>query len=140
MRAEERWPNKPMVPTAITSLIEYVPGSLRQHIGEPLGRQRATHDGPRFTAEAQRAQRREQFQRRQRATSGSARIGPTRDVQRTTQWRVASDGDDPRAPQAPNDGTASDAGSATTEPRSDARRRDERFHNPPRGDARRRDA
>ena len=62
---------------------------LQERITE-LGRQRATHDGPRFTAEAQRAQRREQFQRRQRATSGSARIGPTRHVQRTTQWRVAS--------------------------------------------------
>jgi len=45
MRAEERWPNKPMVPTAITSLIEYVPGSLRQHIGEPFGSvRRATSD------------------------------------------------------------------------------------------------
>jgi hypothetical protein len=29
-----------MVPTAITSLIEYVPGSLRQHIGEPFDAER----------------------------------------------------------------------------------------------------
>ena len=83
-------PNKPMVLTALTTTEEPAISSVRQHIGEPLGRQRATHDGPRFTAETQRAQRREQFQRRQRATSGSARIGPTRHVQRTTQWRVAS--------------------------------------------------
>ncbi len=30
-------PNKPMVPTAPTSLIEHAPGSLRRHIGRPLG-------------------------------------------------------------------------------------------------------
>jgi len=30
-------PNKPMVPTAPTGLIEYAPGSLRRHIGQPLG-------------------------------------------------------------------------------------------------------
>ena len=30
-------PNKPMVPTATTSLNEYTPSSPRQHIGQPLG-------------------------------------------------------------------------------------------------------
>ncbi len=30
-------PNKPMVPTAPTSLTHYPPGSLRRHIGQPLG-------------------------------------------------------------------------------------------------------
>ena len=40
-----RRPNKPMVPTAPTSLIEYAPDSLRRHIGQPLDsprQQRAT--------------------------------------------------------------------------------------------------
>ena len=30
-------PNKPMVPTALTTTEERSPGSMRQHIGEPLG-------------------------------------------------------------------------------------------------------
>ena len=33
-------PNKPMVPTASTSLTEYTPRSLRRHIGQPLGGRR----------------------------------------------------------------------------------------------------
>ena len=33
----EAEPNKPMVPTAPTSLIEYAPSSLRRHIGQPFG-------------------------------------------------------------------------------------------------------
>ena len=45
--------------------------SLRQHIGEPFGRERrATSDGLRFTAKAQSAQRRKRFgERRLRAAS-----------------------------------------------------------------------
>ena len=37
MKAMDAEPNKPMVPTAPTSLIEYAPGSLRRHIGQPFG-------------------------------------------------------------------------------------------------------
>jgi len=37
MRSTTITPNKPMVPTATIWFDEYAPGSLRRHIGRPLG-------------------------------------------------------------------------------------------------------
>ena len=86
-------------------------------------RQRATGDGLRFTAEAQRAQRSERSSER-RATSGRARIGPTSGVQRSTKWRVASCEWPPRP-------------RVLHRPRTTGRRATRNFHKPQRGDGRR---
>ena len=119
--------NKPMMLAALGALWIARPaqcGSISASRWADNGRrQRATGDGLRFTAEAQRAQRSERSSER-RATSGRARIGPTSGVQRSTKWRVASCEWPPRP-------------RVLHRPRTTGRRATRNFHKPQRGDGRR---